>query len=132
MSDDVIGMVDEGWVAVVSDVRGRGGSDGSFNPFHQEVADGRDTIDWLAKQPWSDGRVAMYGGSYCGAVQWLAAASGPEALGAIAPLMTTASFGDGWCSENGIPTIGAISRKSFRCGYTMASSRTRATPACVS
>lgn len=106
MTSDVVGLADQGWSVVVSDVRGRGGSTGSFDPFHQETPDGVDTIDWIARQPWCDGRVAMTGGSYRGAVQWLAAAGGHSALGAIAPLMTTARFGQGWSSENGIVLAG--------------------------
>lgn len=108
MTCDLVGLVEQGWSVVVSDVRGRGGSGGRFDPFHQETNDGVDTIDWIAEQPWCDGRVAMAGGSYRGAVQWSAAAAGHPALGAIAPLMTTARFGEGWSSENGIALAGFL------------------------
>lgn len=108
MAGDLVGLAEQGWSVVVSDVRGRGGSTGDFDPFHQEVEDGVDTVDWVARQPWCDGRVAMAGGSYRGAVQWLAAAGGHPALGAIAPLMTTARFGRGWSSENGIALAGFL------------------------
>lgn len=108
MASDLVDLADQGWSVVVSDVRGRGGSEGLFDPFHQETADGVDTIDWITRQPWCDGRVAMAGGSYRGAVQWLAAAGGHPALGAIAPLMATARFGDGWSSENGIALAGFL------------------------
>lgn len=108
MTTDVIGLANQGWSVVVSDVRGRGGSAGVFDPFHQETTDGVDTIDWIVQQPWCDGRVAMTGGSYRGAVQWLAAAGGHPALGAVAPLMTTACFGPGWSSENGIALAGFL------------------------
>ena len=106
MTSDLVGLGERGWSVVVSDVRGRGDSTGTFDPFHQETDDGVDTIDWIVRQPWCDGRVAMAGGSYRGAVQWSAAAGGHPALGAIAPLMTTARFGEGWSSENGIALAG--------------------------
>ncbi|RIK38306.1 MAG: hydrolase, partial [Chloroflexi bacterium] len=69
---------------VTQDVRGRGDSDGSFNPFFNEGADGYDTVEWVAAQPWCDGKVGMIGGSYGGAVQWLAAKERPPHLAAIA------------------------------------------------
>ena len=118
MTTDVVGLADQGWSVVVSDVRGRGGSAGDFEPFHQETEDGVDTIDWIARQPWCDGRVAMAGGSYRGAVQWLAAAGGHRALGAIAPLMTTARFGAGWSSENGIALAGFLRAWALRFAMT--------------
>ena len=49
---DVIGLARSGWAVVGADVRGRGESDGVFTPFHQEIADGYDTIEWIAAQPW--------------------------------------------------------------------------------
>ena len=118
MTSDLVGLADQGWSVVVSDVRGRGGSTGEFDPFHQEIEDGVDTIDWVARQPWCDGRVAMAGGSYRGAVQWLAAVGGHPALGAIAPLMTTARFGAGWSSENGIALAGFLRAWALRFAMT--------------
>lgn len=112
--DDVIGLVRSGWAVVICDVRGRGGSSGEFAPFHQEIHDGKDCVDWVAGQPWCDGRVVMIGNSYRGATQWLAAAARPAALSAIAPTMSTANFGDGWCSENGIPTAGFLRAWALR------------------
>jgi hypothetical protein len=44
--------------------------------FFAADVDGYDTIEWIAKQPWCDGNVAMFGPSYWGATQWLAAANG--------------------------------------------------------
>src|SRR4051812_38167446 len=67
LSDDVVGLARAGWAVVVQDVRGRFDSAGVFTPFHQEVADGVDTVTWCAAQPWSDGTVAMTGVSYVGA-----------------------------------------------------------------
>jgi hypothetical protein len=62
-----------GYAVVVQDVRGRFDSEGEWFPLKHETQDGYDTIDWIAKQPWSDGNVGMIGGSYVGWVQWYAA-----------------------------------------------------------
>src|ERR1019366_4861341 len=66
-------FVDHGYAVMVQDVRGRYESEGSFQPLKQEPADGDDTLNWIARQPWSDGKVGMMGGSYLGIVQWKAA-----------------------------------------------------------
>jgi len=55
-----------GYVFAAVDVRGRGNSDGAFEPFHDADKDGHDVVEWLAAQPWSNGKVAMYGASYGG------------------------------------------------------------------
>lgn len=80
--------VKRGYAVVLQDVRGRYASDGEFNPYRHEGADGYDTIEWLARQPWSNGRIGTYGLSYPGAVQWLAAVRSPPHLVAMAPAMT--------------------------------------------
>lgn len=72
-----------GYAVVVQDVRGRYDSEGDWQPFEHEMADGSDTLDWIAAQEWSDGGVGMIGGSYLGFVQWAAAASGNPHLKAI-------------------------------------------------
>jgi len=76
-----------GYAAVVQDVRGKWGSEGVFEPnlARNEISDGHDTVDWIAKQPWSDGRVGMWGESYFGFTTWAAAVSQHPALVAIAP-----------------------------------------------
>src|SRR6185436_10926968 len=78
----------QGFVYVVQDVRGRGDSDGEFYPMVNEAADGYDTIQWLAAQPWSNGKVGMTGGSYLGWVQVYAATLKPPALAAMVPMVT--------------------------------------------
>ena len=65
-----------GYAVVLEDVRGCGESEGEFEPFVNEQADGRDSVAWTARQPWCDGRVVMAGMSYLGAAQWLAGLSG--------------------------------------------------------
>lgn len=74
-----------GYAVVLQDTRGRGDSEGEFDFYFPEGKDGYDTIEWIARQPWSNGRVAMDGGSYLGTVQWLAARERPPALRCIAP-----------------------------------------------
>src|SRR5687767_6094999 len=55
-----------GFAVLVQDVRGRFNSGGTFNPFLQEQPDGFDTCEWIVSQPWSNGRIGMFGGSYVG------------------------------------------------------------------
>lgn len=77
-----------GYAVVVQDVRGRYASEGNFAPMTQEVDDGDDTINWIARQSWSNGRVVMSGGSYLGIVQWKAALSRNPHLKAISPVVS--------------------------------------------
>lgn len=67
------------------DVRGRGNSEGEFHANGSEACDGHDLIEWLARQPYCNGKVAMWGGSYSGYVQWAAASQSPPHLATIAP-----------------------------------------------
>ncbi len=90
-----------GYNVVIQDVRGRGGSEGSFYPFRHEGRDGAETISWLRSRPESNGRVGMYGFSYQGATQLLAAAEQPEGLACIAPAMTACDLFAGWFYHNG-------------------------------
>ncbi len=81
---------------VIQDVRGRGDSEGEFYPFRNEGADGKETIAWLLTRSESNGRVGMYGFSYQGMTQLLAAAEQPEGLVCIAPGMTACDLYHGW------------------------------------
>jgi hypothetical protein len=74
-----------GYVFVVVDSRGRGNSEGTFKPFFQEPQDGYDTVEWLAKQPWSNGKIGMWGGSYFGFDQWMTLREGAPHLATIVP-----------------------------------------------
>lgn len=76
-----------GYAFVAQDVRGRGRSEGERRPLEFEVADGYDTLAWLAAQPWSDGAAGMFGDSYLGFTSLAAAVSGHPALRAIVPRM---------------------------------------------
>lgn len=77
-----------GYVYAVQDVRGRGDSDGEFYPLVTEAKDGYDTIEWLARQPWSNGRIGTTGGSYLGWTQVYAAIENPPSLKAMVPIVT--------------------------------------------
>lgn len=79
---------EHGYAVVLQDIRGRHGSDGSFGSIRQEGPDGSDTIDWIARQPWSNGRVGMVGASYLGIAQWWAAVQHNPHLLAIFPMLS--------------------------------------------
>jgi uncharacterized protein len=83
--------VAHGYAVVIQDVRGRYASDGEFRPYENEGRDGFDTIEWAARQPWSNGAIGTFGLSYPGAVQWLAAVQNPPHLKAMVPAMTFSS-----------------------------------------
>jgi putative CocE/NonD family hydrolase len=101
-SDDDFAMraARSGYAVVVQDVRGRFGSQGIFDPYRQEGADGYDTIAWVAAQPYCDGQVGSTGLSYPAAAQWLAAVEAPPQLRAMAPAMTF-STGRAFCYFGG-------------------------------
>ncbi|MFJ5231335.1 CocE/NonD family hydrolase [Kitasatospora sp. NPDC088391] len=81
-----------GYAVVVQDVRGKFRSEGETLPFVHESADGHDTIEWITRQPWSNGRVGMFGDSYYGFTQWAAVAAQHPALRAVVPRVTAADF----------------------------------------
>lgn len=81
-----------GYTVVVQDTRGRFESEGSFYPYNNEGQDGYDTLEWIAQQSWSNGRVGTWGASYVGAVQYQAAAENPTGLAVMCPTATWNSF----------------------------------------
>jgi putative CocE/NonD family hydrolase len=74
-----------GYVFALVDVRGRGNSAGKFEPFVHDARDGHDVVEWLARQPWCNGKVAMWGGSYAGFNQWSTLREFPPHLATIVP-----------------------------------------------
>jgi putative CocE/NonD family hydrolase len=74
-----------GYAFALVDVRGRGNSGGEFEPFVNDPRDGHDLVEWFAKQPYCDGKVAMWGGSYAGFDQWATAKEFPSHLATIVP-----------------------------------------------
>jgi putative CocE/NonD family hydrolase len=91
----------QGYHVTIQDVRGRGGSGGEFYPFRHEGRDGAETIAWLRTHAACNGRIGMYGFSYQGATQLLAAVEQPEGLRCIAPHMTAADLYHGWFYHHG-------------------------------
>jgi uncharacterized protein len=90
-----------GFVAIVQDVRGRFTSEGEWYTFRHESADGYDTVEWAATLPYSNGKVGMWGGSYVGATQMLAAIAHPPHLSGICPVVTASNYHDGWTYQGG-------------------------------
>jgi uncharacterized protein len=85
-------LVENGYIVIVQDVRGRFASEGEFYPFLYESEDGYDTVEWAAQLPYSTGEVGMFGLSYYGFTQLLAAAERPPHLKAIVPAMTLSDW----------------------------------------
>jgi putative CocE/NonD family hydrolase len=75
-----------GYPFLTVDVRGRGNSEGEFRPLIQEARDGHDVVEWLAQQPYCNGKVTMWGGSYAGYDQWATAKEFPPHLATIVPV----------------------------------------------
>ncbi len=107
LSSNYRSFVEHGYAVVVQDVRGRHESDGHFNSFRQEGPDGYDTLNWIAEQPWSNGKVGMMGGSYLGIVQWKAAELNNPHLKAIMPVVSGSDdYRDRFYSTGGAMKLG--------------------------
>jgi putative CocE/NonD family hydrolase len=83
--DRAMYFAEHGYPFVLVDARGRGNSGGRFEPFANEGRDGHDVVEWLARQPWCNGKVAMWGGSYAGSDQWATLKEFPPHLATIVP-----------------------------------------------
>jgi len=109
-----------GYIRVVQDCRGRFASEGEYRPFIDDMNDGYDTIDWIAKQPWSNGKVGMIGGSALGITANHAAMSGnPHLLCNIVIVGHGSSYhnsgypggvflqnmNEGWLKAQGVPPV---------------------------
>ena len=103
---DPIRAAKAGFAVVIQDTRGRHASEGEFYAFRDDIDDGYDTVEWAAAQPWSNGKVGMYGASYVGATQWLAATSRPPHLVTIVPTVTASNYHDGWTYQGGAFELG--------------------------
>ncbi|HSL95056.1 MAG TPA: CocE/NonD family hydrolase [Thermoleophilia bacterium] len=103
----------KGFAFVAQDVRGRWTSDGSFRPFIQEADDGRDTLDWVARQPWCCGDVGMTGEGYAGYAQWAVAASGHPALKALALGGAAADVYGVWAYHGGAFCLATMGEWAF-------------------
>ena len=103
---DAVSAASRGYAVAIQDVRGRYSSGGEFYTFVNESNDGYDSVEWLASQPWCTGKVGMYGVSYVGATQWLAAKSKPPSLKGIAPGVTASNYQEGWAWQGGAFELG--------------------------
>jgi hypothetical protein len=90
-----------GYVVIVEDVRGRYASEGEWYVFKNEPNDGYDTIEWAAALPYSNGKVGMFGGSYVGATQMLAAIAHPPHLAGVCPIVTASNYHENWTYQGG-------------------------------
>jgi putative CocE/NonD family hydrolase len=90
-----------GYVAVMQDVRGRFQSEGKWYPFAKEAADGYDSVEWAAAQPWCSGRVGTMGGSYCGSDQSALATLNPPHLSAMVVAVGTSNYHTSSMRQNG-------------------------------
>ncbi|GAB2998245.1 CocE/NonD family hydrolase [Amycolatopsis acidiphila] len=102
----VLPALDAGFAVLVQDCRGTGRSDGELRTFENETADGLDTLGWLTRQPWCDGRIVMYGMSYLGMVQLAVSGHRPGGLVAIAPTVTPDDYRDGLVYRQGAFQLG--------------------------
>ena len=116
----------KGYAFVIQDIRGRCDSEGEWYPFFNEGPDGYDTIEWIAKQPWCDGKIGMMGGSYAGWVQWAAARLQPPHL----TTMVSTAAGGYWMREfpfvNGVPCLWFLAWLHLAGGRTLQSEVTSA------
>ena len=93
--------VARGYMVVAQDVRGRFNSEGEWYTFKHESEDGYDAVEWAAALPSSNGKVGMFGGSYVGATQMLAAISHPPHLAGICPSITASNYHENWTYQGG-------------------------------
>ncbi len=84
-TDRAVYFAQHGYVYALVDVRGRGNSGGTFEPFANDPKDGYDIVEWLAKQSYCNGKVTMWGGSYAGFDQWATLKEFPPHLATIVP-----------------------------------------------
>ena len=90
-----------GYVMIIQDVRGRFASEGDWYVFKHESEDGYDTVEWAATLPYSNGKVGMFGGSYVGATQMLAAIAHPPHLAGLCPFVTGSNYHENWTYQGG-------------------------------
>ncbi|MAZ45321.1 MAG: X-Pro dipeptidyl-peptidase [Gammaproteobacteria bacterium] len=111
MLNPIIG-VENDYVVIIQDCRGCFASEGVMTPYTQEADDGYDTIEWAAQQPWSNGRVGIYGSSYMGITCLQATLAAPPHLQAAMSYLTGSNLYDGWVYSGGALELG------FNMGYT--------------
>jgi uncharacterized protein len=106
-----------GYVYALVDVRGRGNSGGTFAPFENDAKDGYDIVEWFAKQPYCNGKLAMWGGSYAGFDQWDTLKEFPPHLATIVPA-AAAHAGVDFPFDSNIAPLYLMQWLSFTSGVT--------------
>lgn len=105
---DAVRLAQAGYIVVIQDTRGRMTSDGEWAPLLNEALDGCDAVEWAARLPGSNGSVGMFGASYLGFTQWMAASQRPPSLKAIVPSVTWAHARDGLMWRGGALELGLL------------------------
>lgn len=113
-------FAERGFAFLAVDVRGRGESQGRFELFVNEGKDGHDVVEWVARQPWCNGKVAMWGDSYSAYVQWATAKQHPPHLQTIVPVSAAHPGVD-------VPAWGGIADAYFLRWHCLVYGRTPAT-----
>lgn len=109
-----------GYVAVVQDTRGRWASEGVWRMLIDDGPDGYDTVEWVAAQPWSTGKIGMYGISYGGGTQHAAAMAGAPHLTTVIPIDAMANLG-----YQSMRNAGAFELRFWNWTYRMAAEGNR-------
>ena len=122
LSDDIsildpVQAARKGFMVAIQDTRGRFASDGEWQPLRFEREDGFDSVEWAARLPGSNGRVGMYGESYCGNTQWMAAVEAPPSLVAISPAVTWSDPMDGLFARGGAVELGLAVPWTLQVGF---------------
>ena len=111
-------FAERGYVFLVQDTRGRFASEGKFYPFLDDAwlknRDGYDTVQWIAQQPWSDGKVGVLGGSYTGQTAYMIAPTQPPAMRALFVRESASDLYDHWVYRGGAFELGFVAAWSTR------------------
>jgi uncharacterized protein len=96
-----IPLLQNGYIVVLQDVRGRYASEGRWRPLRDDVTDGADTTKWIAAQPWSDGNIGTMGSSYDGGTQHALAIGNAPYVKAMFPRNAISDMGRYGVRHNG-------------------------------
>mgnify|MGYP006116888107 CR=1 FL=1 len=97
----IVHLAEIGYATVSQDIRGRFESDGEFYPFVNEANDGHDTIEWIGRQPWCNGKIGVIGASYKGLTIWQAGQSSSKYLTSLTPRVASSNVYHNWVYTGG-------------------------------
>ena len=109
-----------GYVCIIQDVRGRYESEGDWYPFAKEAPDGYDTVEWIAAQTWSDGKVGTMGDSYAGSDQCALATLNPPHLTTMLVAVGASNYYHSSMRQNG-----ALEQRFLIYAFRMAAAKSR-------